>query len=268
VLRAWVVVLAAAAVLAVVARVAGSLPGVPADSRPWPGFLLLLIQAGFVLAAVVAADGAVKVASAASFGWRQPVAAVALVAALAAPALGVGWWVLHGDDGPLMRAQPQDVPTYMQELAAGTRTNGVLVVTGGLKEGIEYRVLRSGVQRLGDDGVLALTEPSRPFTDLVARLLSSARPDDSSLLASYGVRYVYAPAPVAGAVSGGLDAANGFGGASAPGRGSRAWVVQGHTSLSSLDRDRAELRPLWVVVDLLALATCLVLAAPERRRQR
>jgi hypothetical protein len=28
------------------------------------------------------------------------------------------------------------------------------------------------------------------------------------------------------------------------------------------------LRPLWVVVDLLALVTCLVLAAPERRRRR
>jgi GT2 family glycosyltransferase len=268
VLQAWVVVLAAALVLVVAARVPVSLPGVPADFRPWPGFLLLAVQAGFILAAVVASDGAVKVASAASFGWRQPAAAVALVAALAAPALGAGWWVLHGADGPVARAEPQDVPTYMQELAVGTRTNGVLVVTGGLKEGIEYRLLRSGVQRLGDDGVLAMTEPSRAFADLVARLLSSARPGDSDLLASYGVRYVYAPAPVAGAVSGGLDAANGFGGASAPGRGSRAWVVQGRTSLSSLDHDRAELRPLWVLVDLLALATCLVLAAPERRRVR
>jgi len=268
VLQVWVVILAAAIVLAAEARVPVSLPGVPVEFRPWPGFLLILMQAGFVLAAAIAADGAVKVASEASFGWRQPVAAVACLAALAAPVLGVGWWVLHGDDGPLVRAEPRDVPTYMQELAAGKDTGGVLVVTGGLRRGIEYRLLRSGVQELGDDGVLALTTPSRTFADLVARLLSSARADDAKLLASYGVRYVYAPAPVAASVSGGLDSANGFGGASAPGRGSRAWVVQDRTTLTGLDDERAALRPVWVLVDLLTLVTCVVLAAPERRRRR
>jgi hypothetical protein len=144
----------------------------------------------------------------------------------------------------------------------------VLVVEGGLRHGIEYQLLRSGAQQLGDDGVLALTTPSRKFADLVARLLSSARTEDASLLASYGVRYVYAPAPVAASVSGGLDSANGFGGASAPGRGARAWVVQDAPTLAALDDTRATLRPVWVLVDLLALVTCLVLAAPERRRQR
>lgn len=269
VLRVWLVILAAAIVLAVEARWPVSLPGVPIEFRPWPGFLILLIQAGFVLAAVIAADGAVKVVSAMGFGWRQPVAAVAFVAALVAPALGGAWWLAHGDDGPLVRAQRHDVPTYMQELANGTDTSGVLVVAGGLRQGIEYRVLRSGVHRLGDDGVLAMTTPSRPFAELVTRLVSAPRDDDAKLLASYGVKYVYAPPPVAASVSGALDSANGFGGASAPGpRRSRAWVVQEPTTLTSLADDRAVLRPLWVGVDLLALATCLVLAAPERRRRR
>jgi hypothetical protein len=99
-------------------------------------------------------------------------------------------------------------------------------------------------------------------------LLSSARAEDAATLASYGVKYVYAPAPVAASVNGGLDSANGLGGASAPGRGSRAWVVQERTSLRSLDHDRDALRPVWVVADLLALVTALVLAAPERRRRR
>ena len=267
VLRAWVVILAAAVVLAVEARVPITLPGVPVEFRPWPGFLLLLIQAGFIVAATIAADGAVKVASEASFSWRQPVAAVACLAALAAPLAGTVWWVLHGDDGPLVRAEPRDVPTYMQELATGKDTSAVLVLTGGLRRGIEYRLLRSGTQQLGDDGVLALTDPSRSFADLVARLLSSARADDADLLASYGVRYVYAPAPVAAPVSGALDSANGFGGASAPGRGSRAWVVQEHTTLDSLDHERAALRPVWVLVNVLTLVVCVVLAAPERRRR-
>jgi GT2 family glycosyltransferase len=268
VLQVWVVILSAAIVLAAQSRVPVSLPGVPVEFRPWPGFLLLLMQAGYVVAAVIAADGAVKVVSETSFGWRQPVAAVATVAALAAPVLGVGWWVVHGDDGPLQRAEPRQVPTYMQELAAGRDTSAVLVVAGGLRHGIEYQLLRSGVQHLGDDGVLALSTPSRTFTSLVTRLLSSARTEDAALLASYGVKYVYAPAPVAASVSGGLDSANGFGGASAPGRGARAWVVQETPTLTALDDTRAPLRPAWVLVDLLALVSGLVLAAPERRRQR
>lgn len=267
VLQVWVVVLATAIVLAAESRVPVSLPGVPVEFRPWPGFLLLVIQGCFVLAAAIAADGAVKVASDASFSWRQPVAAVVAAATLAAPVLGVGWWVTHGDDGPLVRAQPRQVPTYMQELAAGSETRGVLVVQGGLRRGVEYQLLRSGVHQLGDDGVLALTTPSRPFADLVTRLLSSARAEDAALLASYGVKYVYAPAPVAASVSGGLDSANGFGGASAPARGSRAWVVQEPTSLASLDHDTAQLRPVWVAVNLLALVVGIVLAAPERRRR-
>jgi hypothetical protein len=268
VLQAWVVVLAGAVVLAAESRVPVSLPGVPVEFRPWPGFLVLLMQAGYVVAAVIAADGAVKVASESSFSWRQPVAAVACLAALAAPVLGAAWWVAHGDDGPLVRADPRDVPTYMQELAAGKDTSAVLVVRGGLQHGIEYDLLRSGDHRLGDDAVLAMTTPSRRFADLVARLLSSARAEDAAMLASYGVKYVYAPAPVASSVIGGLDSANGFGGASAPGRGSRAWVVQERTSLDSLDDDRDALRPVWLGAELLTLVTCLVLAAPERRRRR
>jgi hypothetical protein len=255
-------------VLAAESRVPVSLPGVPVEFRPWPGFLLLVMQAGYVVAAAIAADGAIKVASESSFGWRQPIAAIASVAALAAPVLGTAWWVAHGDDGPVVRAEPREVPTYMQELAAGKDTAGVLVIRGGLRRGVEYDVLRSGVHRLGDDGVLALTTPSTRFADLVARLLSSARPDDAAMLASYGVKYVYAPAPVAASVSGGLDSANGFGGASAPGRGSRAWVVQERTTLDSVDAHRDALRPAWVLASLLALVTGIVLAAPERRRRR
>ena len=268
VLQVWVVILAAAVVLAAESRVPVSLPGVPVEFRPWPGFLVLVMQAGYVLAAVIAADGAIKVVSESSFSWRQPIAAVASLAALAAPALGTAWWVMHGDDRPLVRADPGEVPTYMQELASGKNTAGVLVIRGGLRRGIEYDVLRSGVHRLGDDGVLALTAPSPRFADLVARLLSSARPQDAGMLASYGIKYVYAPAPVAASVSGGLDAANGFGGASAPSRRSRAWVVQAPTTLESLDHHRDPLRPVWVLASLLALVTGIVLAAPERRRRR
>ena len=236
VLHAWLVVLAAGILLAVESRVPVTLPGVPFEFRPWPGFLLLVVHGGFAVAATLAADGAVRVISGSGFTWRQPVVAVAAVSALAMPVLGAGWWVLHGDTRLLHRAEPGVVPTYMTELAAGRDTGAILLLRGGLRTGIDYDVLRSGPHRLGDDGVLALTPPDPRFQALVERLLSSADPGDAAILASYGVRYVYAPAPVAASISGGLDAAAGFGGASAPARGSRAWVVNEKQTLAGARR--------------------------------
>jgi hypothetical protein len=45
-------------------------------------------------------------------------------------------------------------------------------------------------------------------------------------------------------------------------------VVQEPTSLASLSHDRSQLRPAWVLANLLGLVTTIVLAAPERRRRR
>lgn len=268
VLNAWIVVLAGATVLAASARVPVVLPGVPVDFRPWPGFLLLVIQGGLVVAAVLAADGAVKLISEASFTWRQPLAAATCAVALAAPLLGGAWWLTKVDDGPLQRSATTELPTYIKELAKGTDKVGVLRITGGPRYGIEYQLLRSGPQRLGDDAVLALTEPDRQFRALVERLLSTARPDDSALLASYGVKYVFAAAPVASVVSGGFDAAPGFSPGSEPAADTRTWIVQDVPSLAGVRDERARLRPVWIAVSVLTLITSLVLAAPDRRRRR
>ncbi|RNL78633.1 glycosyltransferase family 2 protein [Nocardioides marmorisolisilvae] len=267
VLQVWVVILAAAAVLAATSRVPVSLPGVPVEFRPWPGFLLILIQAGFIAAAAIAADGAVKLTADADFTWRQPVAAVTVVLAVLSPVLGVFWWLTYGGDGPMHRYETNALPTYMRELADGTSKSAVLRITGGLEHGLEYQVLRSGVPRLGDDGTLSLTDPDPKFRALVERLLSTADDGDAALLASYGVKYVYAPAPVADVVSGGFDAANDFGSASAP-LHARAWVVQVDPSLTSVADQRAWLRPAWVATCVIGWLACLVLAAPERRRRR
>jgi GT2 family glycosyltransferase len=267
VLGVWVVILATSVVLAAASRVPVSLPGVPVDFRPWPGFLVLTVQAGFVVAAAVAADGIVSWVSRASFSWRQPVAAVAAVAAIATPVVGVGWWVAHGSDGPVNRSVSDQVPIYMQELAQGNDLSAVLRLTGGVRNGISYQVLRSGPQRLGDDGALAMTAPDPRFRSLLERLLADARPTDAATLASYGVKYVYAPAPVSDAVSGGVDAAAGFGGASGPDPGSRAWVVESSPTLASVSTAHDLLRPLWVALDVIAFLTALVLAAPERKRR-
>ena len=65
-------------------------------------FLLVVIQGGFVVAAAIAADGAVKQFSTASFTWRQPVAAITCAGAILVPLLGGAGYALVRD--------PQGVP--------------------------------------------------------------------------------------------------------------------------------------------------------------
>ncbi|MCW2782479.1 MAG: glycosyl transferase, family 2 [Marmoricola sp.] len=265
VVKVWLVIAVAAVLLACVSLMTVSLPGVSSDFRPWPGFLLVLIQGGFILAAVIASDGVGKLLSTASFSWRQPVGVVAFVAALVAPVLGAGWWVAHGTDDLVNRHSVSDVPAYMTELATGRNTGAVLVLTGGARHGIEYHVLRDGPLRIGDDAIRALTRPDPKVTALVERLLSSARPDDAARLASYGVAYVYAPAPVSGSVSAGLDASNGFAGASAPDPNTRAWRLDAPPTLASVDQSGNPVRGVLLAIQVLAILACIVLAAPGRK---
>jgi GT2 family glycosyltransferase len=267
--RVWVVIVTAALLLGLSSLVVVHLPGVVVGFRPWTGFMLVVIQGGFVVAAAIAAAGSFAVVSSAGFTWRQPIAAVAFGTALLAPLLGGFWWLGHGSQGPLHRAAPAQLPTYMSELAAGRNTSAVLVLKGGNgNRPIVYQVLRSGELRLGDDGVVALTAPDPKVTSLVQETLSSQDNGQASRLAGYGITYVYAPAPVSPTVSGALDAAGGFSGASHPDENARAWRIVPAPTLDAIDRQPALLRPALLAVQLLALLAVIVLAVPSRRQQQ
>jgi GT2 family glycosyltransferase len=267
VLRAWVAALAAALLLVLTSWVMVTLPGVPFAFRAWPGFLLVAVQGCFVLAATIAADGLLRVMSAERFGWRQPAAGLAFAVAVLSVVAGLGWWVAGGSTGLLTRHGAAVVPPYMSELAAQRDTAGVLVLTGGA-DGVHYRLLRQGTERIGDDGVLALTGPDRRLTGLVTRLLSPDPGTTTRTLAGYGISYVYVPAPSNPAVTAPLDAAGGLSGASAPGAGSRAWELTTRPSLDAVTPTTGGWHWPLLAVQLLALLTAVVLAVPGRREAR
>lgn len=268
VVRAWVLIAAAAALLALVTRLLVSLPGVPYSFHPYAGFLVLVVQAGLVTAAALAATGITSEFAGKSFTWRQPVAGIALLGALASTVAGALWWVADGHRGPLDRDRITRLPVYMTELEHDADQGGTLLLTGGPVRGIRYLLLRSGPLRTGEDGVLALSETDEELAGIVESLMTDTDGKASDRLAQYGVQYVFAPAPVADAVSGGLDAAGGLSSASAPAPGTRAWRVEHEGSLDSLDHDRALLRPLFLVIQLLTLIALISLAVPERLLDR
>ncbi|MCW2759544.1 MAG: glycosyltransferase family 2 protein, partial [Nocardioidaceae bacterium] len=208
VIRAWTVSASAAVVLAGTAYVTVRLPGIDGGFRTSTGLLQVVVGAGLVTAAVVAAEGLRERMSLGTLVSRGLVTA-GVAAALVAVGGSVAWWVATGVAKPLERGPVESVPTYMSDLSSTDPANGVLVLRGGRATGVTYQVLRDGPLPLGDDAIAALTKPDHRLTDLVARLLTDPQGGDARALASYGVAYVYAPAPTAAKVSSAFDAGEG-----------------------------------------------------------
>ena len=95
----WIVALAAAVVALVLGHLTFHLPVISTSAGL--GFLVLVLQAAFVTAALL---GAVGLAASVAAGWRRAIAlAVASVFGLV-PLLGLGWFVINGP-GELRQAQ-------------------------------------------------------------------------------------------------------------------------------------------------------------------
>ena len=78
---------------------------------------------------------------------------------------------------------------------------------------------------------------------------------------------MHASAPVSDEVAGSFDAADGFSSASAATSDTRAWRVTPKQSLSAVEATGSVLHWLWCAIQVLALLTLVVLAAPTRRLQ-
>ena len=150
-----------------------------------------------VAAAAVAADGARVRLARASFGWRQPLAVLIVVAAAFAPVVGMVWWLYAAYPGPLTRDAALPLPAYVvaaQESPARPRT--LVITTGEAGQAqVSYQLVRDDGPRLGDD---ALAPPSSSYGDLgvlVSRLVSEPIPADIAALTDYGIGYVVVQAP-------------------------------------------------------------------------
>ncbi|MGN6253304.1 MAG: glycosyltransferase family 2 protein [Marmoricola sp.] len=281
--RCWMVALVAALVIWLHTEVAVALPGLSSSFRPWPGAWCLLLLGAWTVAAAVAADGLVPVMARSGFGWRQPVAAVAVAVAVLVPVGGAVWWLASGTPGPLHRGRPSILPGYMSDLAATRHDGATLLLRGADAAGnadggaaVGYAVLRGAGTRIGDDSVLAVTPRRSDVGSAVAAVLGNAAgadrggPADSTpaqRLADRGITYVYAPAPVDPAVAGALDASGGFATASSPHPRSRAWRVVPRAQLSAVPFDPSVLHRWLVALQLLGLATAVVLVLPGRGRR-
>lgn len=257
VVAAWAVVVAALA-LAVLLDAEGE----------WAGFPVLLAQGAAIAAAAVAAEGIGSQLSGRSFGWRQPVGLVVVLAALLSPLAGLVWWVVAGVEGPLDRRPAHGIPTYMTDAAQRDQDNGILVVRRD-RNGLSYALVRGEGVRLGDDTVAAPAGGHAALTDVVAGLATAPSPDHVTALSRHGVEFVYLAPPADPKLVGNLDSVSGLSTASAPRPGSRAWQLDAEPTRSALpSAPEDSTRPWLLAAQAVAVAAVAVLAAPSRRVRR
>lgn len=257
---AWVVIAVALGTAVVMSRFTVELPGGLYSAHVWLGFPVIVAQAAGLAAAGLAADGLTRFIAAGSFGWRQPLAAVAAVVAVVTTVAGLAWWAVLAPNGDLSRRSAVALPAYMVDAMDADTQLRVLVVRGSVNSAT-YDVLAGDGVRLGDDSVLPPVGSKR-VTGLVTDLLVERTGVAPARLAELGIGYVVLPPPNSSRLVDQLDATPGLSRASA---GQLAgWQIDSErtqrdsdaAALESGEPDRrwqlAGQAGLWLLVLLLA----------------
>jgi hypothetical protein len=134
--------------------------------------------------------------------------------------------------------------------------------------GLTYAARRGDGVTLGEDEILAATEPDAAFDVDVRDLTSRPRAGVVTKLAEQGIQYVVMPAPADGSVAAGLDATAGLDQASAENRATRAWQLTRPVDEHALDGDTSWVRVGLLGVQGLAIVVALVLCAPTTGLKR
>ncbi|MDA8434910.1 MAG: glycosyltransferase [Actinomycetales bacterium] len=186
---AWVV-----GVVGLLAGVAQSVLRVQVDAlpdpvAPWPGVATAIWGGSLIVASAFAVDRLPRRLAGASFGWRQPAAAVVAVLLLLAPAASLGLFVL-GVDGPLTRGSREVLPAYVAAEMRGTDRPRSLVLRRVTDGRLVYDLLAAPEPQLGDVDVAPPVEVSAVLDKLVGRLAAGLGADEVDAIATHGIRYV------------------------------------------------------------------------------
>jgi len=261
VLVCWIVALAAALVALALAYLTFDRDVV--STKAGLGFLVLVIQAGFVVAAVVAAQGALARVAA---GWWRRGLRVLIAGAAVVPLVGLGWFVVYGP-GQLEDTSDSGIPAYMRQSAELGPSHGLLVIEGDVDNGLTWSVERGDGLTVGEDEVVGLLQPDADLDRDVQSLVSAPELEAAATLPDHGIEYVVLPAPADGSVASVLDATTGLEQASAEDRATRAWRVDAAVEEDAVTGETAWWRIVLVALQGLGIVVVAVLCAPTQRRE-
>lgn len=221
---AWAIAGVGLMVGLLVSRLPVTGPTLHAPVSGWPGYATVVIGGCLIIAAVVGGEGAREWLSRSSFGWRQPLVALATAGAVLVPVIGAGWWVVRGADEPLERRDPRVLPAYISDEAQQPERIRTLVLSRRDDGRVTYALLRSSGPRLGDAETGPPPDEHQALDEVVADLVSGRGGADGARLAEFATRYVYLAAPYDRDLANTLDTVPGLVRASAP-EGAAMWRV-------------------------------------------
>ncbi|MDH6140667.1 MULTISPECIES: glycosyltransferase family 2 protein [Kitasatospora] len=195
----------------------------------WAGPATLLAGIALLAAAAIGADGANARVAGIAFGWRQPVAALVVAAAVLAPVGTALWWAVTGSSGPLHRGAAGQLPAFVAaESATGDHPRALVLSGDAQASSVRFAIVRGSGLTLGqaegtvDPGGTTGDGPAK----LVGSLLAGSGADQASALAGYGVGYVVVQDPMIAKVGEVLDTTPGLSPVSRD-SGTAIWQVTG-----------------------------------------
>ncbi|WP_165367607.1 glycosyltransferase, partial [Phytoactinopolyspora endophytica] len=221
---AWAAASTALVAGVAVSRLAVTGPTLETPVSGWPGYPAVVVGGALIVAAVVAGEGARSWLARSSFGWLQPLIAVAAAGAVAVPLIGAVWWVVDGADDPLERRDPEVLPAYIATEAEQPERIRTLVLSRADDGRVTYSLLRSSGPRMGDAESGPEPERYEPLDETVADIVSGRGGADGARLAEFAVKYLYLNAPFDPDLADILDTVPGLARASAP-DGAAMWRV-------------------------------------------
>lgn len=180
--------------LAVLVGIAQSLvrvtpPGYSEQISPWPGPATLVWGLALIAASGVAVRGLRERFVRSNFTIWQPIAAIAVVGAVAAPIMSAILFV-PAQDMVVTRAPVSPLPAFVGAEAASPQAPRSLVIASSRAGAVTYSLVNGTGEILGDAETLP---PADVWTDVdqyVAWMVSGRGGPEVPAIAGYGVRYV------------------------------------------------------------------------------
>lgn len=156
---------------------------------PWPGTATAVWGAALILCCALVVESLPDRLVGASFGWRQPAAALLGVLLVLAPA-GALLLYVAGVDGPLRRGERDVLPAFVAAQMATPDRPRTIVLQRGVGDRIVYDLLASPTPQTGDLDVAPPAAVAVQLDRVVARMAAGIGADEIDQLATHGVRFV------------------------------------------------------------------------------
>jgi GT2 family glycosyltransferase len=205
VVSAWALALVGFASAVAISRAQVTPLGADHTTPLWPGVSTAMLGLGLITATIVGAEGVRERIGSASFGWRQPLTVLVVIAAALAPVAAGAWWLLRGAQGPVARVPAQILPQYVAaegQTAASPRT---LILTGGANGAIDYNLVRGTGPTLGDADIPVPAGETATLNQAVTELLAGDGANAIAGLDVLDIEYVLVGSTVSSGVGQTLD---------------------------------------------------------------